>query len=340
MERQRKAVWRAKKRCSDSDYVSRIRKYDRDRKQKVKMEKMKQDNSLHNSSRNTLPEPSTPTKPNNPTYYRVLKTSKEVQGILGPSPKTHVSVLKHIIKKAMKSPRKSECLTASPFKLHPAVSSTFITPSKCSVTKELRKIAVLKSKQKHQQAMKLADGLKSQFKYVKDIAVHASDDEKAVYRLLSPPKSRIKEEYLRKLSDEVKNEIERIYNDNEVSYCLPDMKLAGLRFMSCTISEAHRIYLQKCTNERKVAEKTFAALKPKYVKTIQETPLRGCSCEYCENFAKNRETLIGLGIKGIPRKHSASIEITLCPFRQHVTDEMDIRNFVVRDELPGKKCVE
>ena len=122
-------------------------------------------------------------------------------------------------------------------------------------------------------------------------------------------------------------------------YCLPDMKLSGLKFMSCTLSEALHLYLAKCKTKRKVAEKTLAALKPKYMKTIQETPLRGCTCEYCANFGKSRETLIGFGMKGIPRNHSAVIEKSLCPYRRTEPDEMDIHNHYVHEELPGKKCI-
>ena len=307
------------------DYVNKIRKYDRERKQK--------------KNTDSLQDPLSYTPVKEPSYYSVLKKSKECQNILGHSPKTHTTVLKHIMKKACKSPRKAECLNQSPFKLTP--SRKFETPpNPGSVTKALRKMAVLKSKRNYAKAQKLADHLLTQFGTVKNLSSHTGDDERALYRLMSPPKFRKKEEYIRKLSPEVKDEVERIYKDVEVSYALPDMKFAGLLFMSCTIGEAHRIYLKKCQTKRKVAEKTFAAMKPKYVKTIQETPLRGCTCDYCENFGKLRETLIGLGIKGIPRNHAASIEKTLCPFRRDLTDEMDIRNFVVRDELPGKKCVQ
>ena len=123
-----------------------------------------------------------------------------------------------------------------------------------------------------------------------------------MYRLLSPPKQWKKEEYSRKLSNEVKHKVERIYNDDEISYCLPDMKFAGYRFMSCSIHEAHLRYMDKCKTKRKVAEKTFAALKLKYIKTIQGTPLCGCPCDDCSNCAKTRDTLIALGIKGMNTK--------------------------------------
>ena len=161
-----------------------------------------------------------------------------------------------------------------------------------------------------------------------------------MYRLLSPPKQQKKEEYSQKLSNEVKHEVEPIYNDDEISYCLPDMKFARYRFMSCTIHKAHLRYMEKCKTKHKVAEKMFAVLKPKYIKIIQDTPLHGCSCDDCSNFAKTHDTLIALGIKGIPRSHSCCIEKTLCPFRNKQCDEMDICNPVVHHEFPSRKCVE
>ena len=203
-ERIRKAKWRAKKRESDLDYIEKVKSYDRKRKQESR--RMKTKNTSHPSSL-----PSTPVKSKPPTYYKVLTKSKRIHQILGPSPQTHTSILKHVLKKTMKSPRKAEQLSYTPsstvVKLHPAASATFITPPK-DITKHLRKVAVLKAKRQPEKARKLSETLKGQFKSIKDIAEYVGDDEKAIYRLLSPPKRRIKEEYIRKLSDEVKTEVE------------------------------------------------------------------------------------------------------------------------------------
>ena len=40
--------------------------------------------------------------------------------------------------------------------------------------------------------------------------------------------------------------------------------------MSCTIHEAYLFYVANCRTKKKVAEKTFGKLKPKFVKTMQE----------------------------------------------------------------------
>ena len=53
----------------------------------------------------------------------------------------HVSILKHVLKKTMKSSRKSEHLCDTPntvVKFNPVALSTFVTPPK-DVTKDLRK---------------------------------------------------------------------------------------------------------------------------------------------------------------------------------------------------------
>ena len=111
-----------------------------------------------------------------------------------------------------------------------------------------------------------------------------------------------------------------IYNDDEVSYLLPDMKYSGLRFMHFTLREAYAVYVRKCWHKRIVAEKTFEKLKPRNIRTVQETPVCGARCEYCANFGKSRDALIACGMKGIPRNHAESIEVTWYPFRKDSQD--------------------
>ena len=196
---------------TNPEYITKIKEYDRERKRKARASINTSEHSLCSSS-------STPEKKSNPpTYYKVLNKSKKVQEILGPSPITHTSVLKHVLKKVMRSPRKLECLKSSPFKkLH---NSSFVTPPKdASVTKDLRKIAVLRSKRNEKATKKAGEivaNLKTRFKTISEIAREASDDKKAVYRLLSPPKKRIKDEtkLSRKLTNEIKEEVEGMYND-------------------------------------------------------------------------------------------------------------------------------
>ena len=256
---------------------------------------------------------------------------------MGESPNMHTAVLKHVLQKTMKSPRKSTKLQSCTS----LFSNNYVTPPKHEkVVRALRKIAVLRSHKKYEQARDESNALKSQYKMV-DIAAKTGESLQAVYRMLSDKKRRVQLKYTRKLTAEDKAAVVDIYNDNEVSYCLPDMKYAGLRFMSFTLREAYEVYCRKTERARIVAEKTFQALKPAHIRTVQQTPLRGARCEYCCNFGKTRETLIGLGIKGIPRNHASAIEKTWCKFRpdSDQRDEMDIRNVNLRNSLPKKDCV-
>ena len=244
----------------------------------------------------------------------------------------HTMVLKHVLKKAMRSLRKSTHLP----KYSAGMGKGFITRLKDpTIARELHKIAILKSKKRHDEARSAAVYLRSKYKTISDIANKSGESHQAVYRLLSQTNERrLKSEYVRKLTPVDRAEVIRIYNDNEVSYSLPDMKYTGMRFMLFTLSEAYSVYLRKCTTKRQVAEKTFESLKPKHIRMLQETPLWGAHCEYCANFAKTREALIAVGIKGIPRNHTSAIEETCCLFRTCERDVMNLRH----TELPRKEC--
>ena len=161
--------------------------------------------------------------PKDPSYYSVLGWSKEIRSILSDSPKTHAMILTHVVRHAMKSPRKSKYITVDtkPTNYHPT------TPKEDSVMKQLSKIAVLGSHRKHHESEKIAESLRSRFKTIKDIADVCGDDPKSVYHLLFTPRQQIQDAYTQKLRDKIRGEVERIYSDEQVSYCLPDMKYAG-----------------------------------------------------------------------------------------------------------------
>ena len=285
---------------NDPDYIEKVRKYNRERK-KITSRKEKG----KTSTPQIMSQLETPVK-KPPSYYKVLSTSKKVQQLLGPSPKMHTTILKHILNKAIRSPRKNQCMgefTSPP-------KNYVMPPPKESVGKHLRKIAILRNKKKYKKAEEVAASLKSRFR-VSEIAAMCGGNVQAVKRLLSPEEDlKIQKEYSKKLTKEDKDEVVKIYYDDEVSFSLPDMKYEGLRFMHFTLREAYEVYMRKCQCERIVATKTFERLKPKNVRTVQETPLRGARCEYCANFGKTRDALIGLGMKGIPRNHAQSIEVT------------------------------
>ena len=74
----------------DETYTEKVRNYDRDRKRRKKVS-----SPVYSSPKRT-------------SYYSILSRSKEIRDILGESPKTHATILNHVVKHAMKSPRKSK----------------------------------------------------------------------------------------------------------------------------------------------------------------------------------------------------------------------------------------
>ena len=80
--------------------MEKVRKNDRERKKNLH-------HGMEFTSRKASPSP---TKVKSPSYYKVLSTSKKVQNLLGPNPKTHTTILKHLLNKAIRSPRKSKCM--------------------------------------------------------------------------------------------------------------------------------------------------------------------------------------------------------------------------------------
>ena len=164
---------------------------------------------------------------------------------------------------------------------------------------------------------------------VRDISSATNESQRYVYRMLETPKKRVQEKYAKKLSEMQKNEAISCYYDEEVSYSLPDIKYAGVRFMGMTLKEAYYTnYLMKCQSDRKMSLASFCSLKPAKIRTIQQTPLRGCKCDYCQNLGIVREKMIGIGFKCIPKNHACSIEATWCSFRNqtkclHSSSEVD-----------------
>ena len=58
-------------------------------------------------------------------------------------------------------------------------------------------------------------------------------------------------EYVKKLTQEDKDEVINIYNDDEVSYSLPNIKYANIRFMHFSLREAYAKNScgKKCLND-------------------------------------------------------------------------------------------
>ena len=296
-----------------------VKKNNRERKVKKKCVKEHHDE--------LSPEPNTQSQSfrRNPNYYTIHMKSNQIKLILGKDSKMYCDVLSHVLYTTVRNPEllcllreKFVLCERKPSNVSENIDETLVKmPSSTELCREIRKISVLRSTKKHEKASKLSSELKSKFPSVNQIAKVTGEKIQTVHRILSTPKKRQKKVYTKKLSNEIKEEAIQAYFDDEVSYSLPDIKYTGLHFMSLTILEAYeQHYLVKAKSERKMSFKAFCNLRPPSVRTIQQTPLRGCKCKYCQNLGIMHDKLIGLGLTGIPKNHACSIEVTWCPFRK------------------------
>ena len=178
--------------------------------------------------------------------------------------------------------------------------------------------------------------MKSKFK-VAEIAALTGEKIQVVYRLLSPEvKQRTQAKYVKKLTQEDKNEVIRIYNDDEVSYSLPDMKYSGLWFMHFTLREAYAVYVRKCQHKRIVAEKTFERLKPRNIQTVQKT--QDVTSRFKNGTSDEVTSCFKNGTSDEVTSHFKNDEVT--SRLKNVTCEVTSRLKKVQHDLPKKKCVQ
>ena len=293
-----------------------------------------------------------------PNYDQVVYRSKQVLKILGNDSVHHCQVLGHVLKQSLNSPMKRKgilrkCQEISRCFKEDYVDDKFKTQQK-DLNSALRKLAIYRSAQKYDKAREMVDIINTKTKNIAEVASRSGNKHSHVYRLMKSPKKRVVKEYTHNFSDFQKQEAIDIFLDDEVSYSLPDVKYCHLRFMSCTIADAYnKHYLVKSMSKRKMGQSTFAGLKPLFVRSISETPIQGCKCEYCQNLGLIRDTLIALGFKGILKNHACSIEVTWCLFCTHVENDEKFstihnenhecsivhEHLITDQELPSKNCI-
>ena len=129
---------------------------------------------------------------------------------------------------------------------------------------------MLRSQEKNQAAQKLSDELKAECSSVREIAAITNENERTVYRLLSSHKKRTQLEYVRKLTEQHKKEVIDMYLSDHISYSLPGIKYAGLRFMVVTVKEAcENHYMLHSKMDRKMSLASFSYLKPDNVRPVK-----------------------------------------------------------------------
>ena len=261
-----------------------------------------------------------------PNYNQVVYCSKQVLKILGNDSVHHCQVLGHVLKQSLNSPMKRKgilrkCQEISGCFKEGYVDVKFKMPQK-DLNSALHKLAIYLPARKYDKAREMVDIINSKTKSIAEVAFRRSNKYPHVYRLMKSLKKRMVKECTHNFSDFQKQEAIDIFVDAEVSYSLPDVKYCHLHYMLCTIADAYnKHYLVKSTSKRKMGQSTFTGLKPLFVRSISETPIQGCKCEYCQNLGLIRDTLIALGFKGIPKNHACSIEISWCLFRTHVEND-------------------
>ena len=147
--------------------------------------------------------------------------------ILGDDVDMYCDVLSHVLMKTRNSEQQLQKLSER-YVVIPASQYHSNSPTPVSATKTVRQISVLWSNKKHDKARELAEVLKSQFPSVNDIAKATGENKCTIHRILCSPKKRIKETYVKKFSEEVKNEGQQIFFDDKVSYSLPNARYVGI----------------------------------------------------------------------------------------------------------------
>ena len=240
-----------------------------------------------------------------PNYNQVVYRSKQVLKILGNDSVHHCQVLGHVLKQSLNSPMKRKGILRKCEEISGCFKEDYFDDKFKMPQKDLKglcKLAIYCSARKYDKAREMVDIINSKMKSIAEVASRSGNKYSHVYRLMKSPKKRIIKKYTCNFSDFQKQEAIDIFLDDEVSYSLPDVKYCHLHFMSCTIADAYnKHYLVKSTSQRKMCQSTFAGLKPLFVRSISETPIQGCKCEYCQNIGLIHDTLIALGFKGIPK---------------------------------------
>ena len=153
----------------------------------------------------------------------------------------------------------------------------------------------------------------------RDVVEHSTYSR--VHRLIHTPKKRTEANYERKLTNEPREEATSIYYDDEVSYSIREARYAH-RLMYHAIGENyHNHYIPKSWVEENETKSIFIISNRVQFKLLPLHLYVDPNVNIARMLGLLRETLIGLGFQRIPKHHSASVEITSCPFRSSDKNE-------------------
>ena len=227
----------------------------------------------------------------------ILKASQRVRKIFPKSPSKFVSVLKHVIKSTLKSPRKKRLFNAVQVQQSPVApvekkSGKLIITNLKSIKRKrqlarmetLKKLKSIKKNKNFQEHRRFVRELKAKYNSLRKASVLLGVRWNTLQRMCSFP-----------LASKSDNEsIKDFYINSEISITLPDKKSVGVHYLNRTLNAAYEEYLK---TGKKVSFSTFYRLKPKRMKLQRQTPNRQCICEICANCNLALEALSKAGIK-------------------------------------------
>ena len=136
-------------------------------------------------------------------------------------------------------------------------------------------------------------------------------------------RKRPKKVYKHKISEEIKQEIEKFCFDGPATISLPEAQHAGKVFFNRSLKEATEMFNSGGYINRSISVSTFRKFLPKKkVKLQRNIPLRSALCEVCVNFKLLCQGLTGSSLKGIVCKAKDAVCETFCPF-EHLKNDAD-----------------
>ena len=292
----------------------KVRKYDHDRKhEKMASEKEMKECGL---------KPSVESKVKTP-YIR--EKSSEIRDKLPKNIESKFAVLQH----AMKQIQGQRDL---------AKRKISHNKENVYVNRQLRQISVLKKQNRKNEAEKLVLELLEIYGSIANVSLSCGETPRVISRIFSTDSKPVVDDlYTRKLRDQDKRRIVEFYKKEGISKPLPYEKYANQQFLSQSLKETYKEYVESTQDEvRTVSFLTFAKYRPSNVKVVGKTPHIMCTCDKCDNLIHKAEKLRHHGLRVIPLYQRNAMEKTWC----HFLNEEHYRNEECRKKFPKKECVE
>ena len=176
----------------------------------------------------------------------------------------------------------------------------------------LSDLAILKAKRKTKEFKEKAQDLLKQFT-ISQISKCTGFAPYKVYRKVNfKEKVRNEEKYVYRVTTDIKEQVAQFFLSALISYELPDMRYCEKKYMRMSLEEAYQLYKVNQDSGRIIGRSTFCKLKPSQVRTIDQTPVKQCCCDQCENFRLLILSLLRCGCKGIAKNTRKAIESSIC----------------------------